>query len=141
MKKYDNEILSSKSFEVSLLIFILISIITVFIDSVQSLSIKYASQIKIAEMICGFFFSVEYIYRIYSTKNKPSYLFSFIGIVDLLSIIPFYIGFINVEMMSVTIIRSIRFIRIFRILKLANFLGEEYYLLKAIRQNINKITV
>ena len=141
MKIKNTNVLSSKWFEIILFLFIFISVLIVLVDSVNDLSTKYSKQIYIIEIICSTFFTIEYLYRIFTSSQKLKYILSFFGIIDLISIIPFYIGFFDIDATSVSVLRSIRFIRIFRILKLAKFLGQENLLIKAIKQNINKITV
>ena len=63
-------------------------------------------------------FTAEYIVRIYSTKKPLSYIISFYGVVDFLSIIPTYLSLILVGGHSLAVIRTVRLLRVFRIFKL-----------------------
>ena len=130
-----------KIFDIILFALIIISVGVVILESVQSISIKYKNQIQIIELIVSIFFTFEYVGRIILAKNKKSYIFSFMGIIDLLSIIPFYISLFSFDATSISIIRAVRFIRIFRVLKLTQFLCQEKLLINAIKSNFNKIIV
>jgi len=62
-------------------------------------------------------FTVEYLLRVYVATPRSRYIFSFFGIVDLLAILPFYIG-LGLDLRS---IRILRLLRLFRIFKLARY--------------------
>ena len=144
MKLYKNIVNIKKLenvFQITLLVFIVISISAVLIDSVKSLSYQYQKEIYLVEVICSLFFTFEYITRIFIAKRKLKYMLSFMGLIDLIAIIPFYIGLFDIDATSISIIRSIRFIRIFRVLKLAQFMGQQNILIKALRDNVKKIIV
>jgi len=69
------------------------------------------------------------------------YVLSFLGVVDLLAILPSYIGLFLAGAHSLAVIRVLRLLRVFRVLKLVQFLGEESALIRAIRASLPKITV
>ena len=62
-------------------------------------------------------FTVEYLVRISLAKPRRRYAFSFFGIIDLLAILPFYIG-LGVDTRA---IRAFRLLRLLRLLKLARY--------------------
>ena len=128
-------------FQLILILMIILSIMIVLFDSVSSIKTKYRNLLEISEMIISIFFSIEYLWRIFRAKKKLSYICSFFGIIDLISIIPFYLSFINFEASSFLILRSIRILRVFRIFKLAQFLGEETLLKKTIISSIPRVLV
>ena len=86
-------------------------------------------------------FTIEYILRIYSSPNPRGYIFSFYGIIDLLSILPTYIAFIFPGSAYLIVIRVLRVLRIFRILKLFRYIGEANILFRAMMQARRKIFV
>ncbi len=55
-------------------------------------------------------FTIEYFLRIYAAPKRLRYIFSFFGLVDLLSIAPFYTGIFGTE--YIRILRVIRFLKI-----------------------------
>ncbi|MBT8296194.1 MAG: ion transporter, partial [Gramella sp.] len=91
---YEADTPAGRFFDIALLIVIIISVILVMMESVSSLLDKYATQFYIAEWIITAIFSIEYILRIVAINRPRRYIFSFYGIVDLLSTLPSYIGFI-----------------------------------------------
>ena len=108
-----------KSFDISLMIVIILSIIFVMLESVSSFNEKYGTLMTIAEWVITIIFSIEYILRIWVVRKPFSYIFSFYVIVDLLSILPSYLGLIFIGGQSLMVIRALRLLRVFRILKIS----------------------
>ncbi|MDP4680834.1 MAG: ion transporter [Cyclobacteriaceae bacterium] len=132
---------AGRLFDLVLLCTILISVVLVMLESVYEINIQYGEELKIAEWVLTIMFSMEYLARIYSAPKPLRYIFSFMGIVDLLSLFPTYIGVFFEGSHSLSIIRSIRLIRIFRILKLTQFMGGANQLGNALYDSRHKITV
>ena len=107
-----------KLFDVILLIAILISVFGVILNSVESIQKDYGNLLIIIEWVFTILFSVEYILRIYYIKKTIKYIFSFMGFIDLLSIIPTYLLFLYPPIHVLVDIRAIRLIRVFRVFKL-----------------------
>ena len=107
---------AGRRFDLILLVAIILSVIVVILDSDKSLHEKYGVLFIVLEWFFTILFTVEYALRIYVTKNKRKYIFSYMGIIDLLSIIPTYVGFAQLAD-----IRLIRLIRIFKILQLPSY--------------------
>lgn len=80
-------------------------------------------------------------WRIYCVKNRWLYIFSFLGLVDLLTVMPGYFYLYNSETQYLLVIRGLRLLRVFRILKLGRYSGESHVLLKALLASRYKITV
>jgi voltage-gated potassium channel len=120
---------------------IIISVIGIIISSDARIEKKYGHPLYVAEWIFTILFTIEYILRIYSAKNRKKYIFSFMGIVDLLAIIPTYMMFIYPPIKYLLDIRIIRLIRIFRILKLTNYVKGAYTMQIALRSSRPKIIV
>ena len=138
---YEADTPSGKLFDVLLLIVILISILLVMLESVESIESEYAAILNISEWIITILFSIEYILRIISVKNPKTYIFSFYGIIDLLSTIPKYISLFVLGTHSLIAIRALRLLRVFRILKLTRFIGESANFGKALKRSRAKIAV
>ena len=130
-----------KAFDVALLIAILLSVITVALESVKSLGNSYQNVFNALEWVFTFLFTIEYILRLWVTPRKRAYIFSFFGIIDLLSTLPTYIGLILTGAHSLIVLRSFRLLRVFRIFKLARFVGEASQLRKALKASRPKIIV
>ena len=87
---YEADTPEGKLFDVILLIAILASIILVMLESVESIDKKYHDFLNISEWVITILFSIEYIARIISVRKPFKYIFSFYGVIDLLSTIPKY---------------------------------------------------
>lgn len=132
---------AGRLFDLVLLILILIGVLTVLLDSVRSIHDAYGRYLEIAEWSVTFLFSIEYIARLLCAKNALRYATSFFGIVDLLAVAPVYLGVFFGISHSFTLVRTLRLLRVFRILKLTQFLGEARALKSAVRASLPKITV
>lgn len=130
-----------KAFDLVLLVFILLSILTVLLESVAAIREDYGSLLLWLEWFFTISFTVEYVLRIISARNWKSYVFSFYGMVDLLAILPTYISLIYTGSRFLIVIRGLRLLRIFRILKLSRYLGEAETLKKALKASVAKIVV
>ncbi len=130
-----------KLFDILLILFIILSIVTVLLESVPSIGSQHGILLRTAEWIFTILFTIEYAARIISLKHPKHYIFSFYGIIDLLSILPTYLSLIFVGSHALIVIRIFRLLRIFRILKLVQFLGEADVLFQAIKSSLPKIIV
>lgn len=130
-----------RAFDVTLLAAIVLSMFAVMLESVKQINQDYEKLLYIIEWVFTGLFTIEYIARIIVIKRPWKYVFSFFGLVDLLSIIPTYLSLIFVGAHSFLVIRSIRLLRIFRIFKLAQYLGEASQLVKALKASRIKMIV
>lgn len=130
-----------KIFDLALLAIIIISVILVMLESVDSIREKYLQPLRIAEWIITGIFTVEYIVRIVIVKRPKKYIFSFYGIIDFLAVIPTYLSLFLVGPQSLLIIRILRLLRIFRILKLTRYTNASQILSRAIWASREKISV
>ena len=110
-------------------------------ESVKSIDAKYHTFLNISEWIITILFTIEYICRIITVKKPFKYIFSFYGIVDLLSTIPKYLSFFFVGSHSLVALRALRLMRVFRILKLVRFIGETNNFIKALKASRVRIAV
>ncbi|MGC9341575.1 MAG: ion transporter [Bacteroidales bacterium] len=132
---------SAKLFDIILLIVILFSVVLVVLESVPNINNRYGQTLKILEWSITIIFSVEYIFRIIVTRFPRKYIFSFFGIIDLLSVIPTYLSLILTGAQGLIVIRAIRLLRVFRILKLTRYTNEGAIILQALRASRAKISV
>lgn len=138
---FESNTKAGKAFDIGLLIFILLSIILAMVDSVNSLHIKYLKLLHIAEWIITAAFTIEYILRLYSVRNRIKYATSFFGVVDLLSILPTYLSLFIAGTHYLIVIRALRLLRIFRIFKLSEYLAEGSTIMRAVQRSFPKIFV
>jgi voltage-gated potassium channel len=132
---------AGKAFDVSLLIAIVLSVIAVMLDSVAATRQIYGGTLDWAEWIFTVLFTIEYGLRLVSVPQARRYATSFFGIVDLVAILPTYLSLLLPGAESLLVIRGLRLLRIFRVFKLGQFLGEASILRAALAGSRHKITV
>ncbi|MHC5154774.1 MAG: ion transporter [Planctomycetota bacterium] len=132
---------AGKLFDVVLIICIVASVGVVMLDSVDTISEQYHSLFVGLEWFFTALFTVEYILRLYCVPGKLKYTTSFFGVIDLLSILPTYLGLFARGMSYLKVIRILRVLRVFRILKLGNHTKQADLLRKALYASRAKIIV
>lgn len=138
---YEADTKAGKWFDVLLLVFILLSIILVMLESVESIDKDYHELLYIGEWVVTILFSIEYILRIVSVKKPLKYVFSLFGIIDFLSTIPMYLAIFITGSQALVTLRALRLLRVFRILKLARYLGASNQLKESLIASRVKIMV
>lgn len=86
-------------------------------------------------------FSVEYFLRIWISPKPLRYIFSFWGLIDLLSALPTYVSLIIGGAHYFLVLRIFRLLRVFRILKLVRFNTEANILIRSLKASSYKISV
>ena len=130
-----------KAFDIVLLVLILISVITVSLETVDGIASEHKTLLVTIEWILTGLFTIEYVLRLICVKRPTRYALSFFGLVDLLSILPTYISIVVPAARGFAVIRAFRFLRAFRVFKLARMLTEAAALRKAIWDARGKIIV
>ena len=138
---FEAETRSGKAFDMALIVAILGSVAMTMAESVESLSQGNENLFFVFELLFTTFFTIEYILRIVVSHNKKAYVFSFFGLVDLISTLPFYIQLFVPGAQSLSIVRGLRIMRIFRVLKLNQYALAGQQMGAALRQSWPKIFV
>ena len=138
---YESNTKAGKLFDVSLLFLIFASILVVMMDSIEDLHRRYGTVFNTLEWAITFFFTIEYILRLISIRKPLKYVFSFLGIIDLLAIVPSYLSVFYTGAQALLVFRSLRLLRVFRIFKLTHFLSEMQFLGAALRGSLKKISI
>ncbi|HRJ28444.1 MAG TPA: ion transporter [Cyclobacteriaceae bacterium] len=138
---FESDTPEGKYFDIVLLVSIILSVTVVMLESVQAIKIGWGNWLVGLEWFFTGLFTLEYLARIWVVLNKRKYIFSFFGIVDLLSVLPTYLTIFFAGAQSLLVIRSLRLLRIFRIFKLARFIGESQNLTTALKASRYKIIV
>ncbi|MCG6157094.1 ion transporter [Rubinisphaera margarita] len=132
---------AGRYFDVALLVAILISVMTVVLESVSGLQARFGLYFLALEWFFTILFTIEYLLRLSCVERPVRYARSFFGIVDLMSIIPTYAAIFIAGSQSFLVIRALRLLRVFRVLKIAHCLKESQYLWIAFRATQSKILV
>ncbi len=130
-----------KKFDVLLLWMIGASVLVVMCESVPSYSARFGRLFTNLEWGFTVLFTIEYLVRIWVVREKKKYIFSFFGIIDLISIIPTYLTLLIAGTHYLLVLRVLRLLRIFRVLKMARHMQESNLLMNALRSSWTKITV
>jgi voltage-gated potassium channel len=138
---YEADTPEGKLFDIILLIAIVFSIVLVMLESIDSFDKKYHTFLDISEWIITILFSIEYVLRVISIKKPSKYIFSFYGIIDLLSTVPKYLSFFIIGSHQFIAFRALRLLRVFRILKLSRYIGASNNLKLALKASRAKIAV
>lgn len=147
MKKRLHEVIfgtttkAGKGFDVILLFLIVVSVLIVMFESVPQWSKKYEDVLFIVEWGFTIIFSIEYLLRIFISPHPLKYIFSWWGVIDLVSIIPSFISPFVSGYTSLRVVRALRLLRIFRILKLPRFTSESQALAHSLKASYYKIMV
>nr|WP_317632549.1 ion transporter [uncultured Flavobacterium sp.] len=130
-----------KLFDLALLVIILLSVTLITLESMPKFDSIHHEFFVVAEWVITIFFTLEYILRIICNKRPLNYIFSFYGIVDLLSLLPMYLSFFIPTSKTLLVFRSLRLLRLFAILDLMPIIGQQYHLKLALKASRNKVLV
>jgi voltage-gated potassium channel len=137
---FESDTPAGKAFDVALLVAIGLSVAVVMLESVKSIQAEHATLLRDLEWIFTGLFTLEYIARLLCVRRPRQYAWSFFGLVDLLAVLPSFIGLFT-SANYIMVIRILRLLRVFRVLKLSRFLEETDTLVSALRSSRRKIMV
>ncbi|WP_431245030.1 ion transporter [Flavobacterium sp. P21] len=138
---YGTNTILGRMFDLVLLGLILLSVLLIMLDTVEGVSSKYHEQLLICEWVITVFFTIEYILRIISIQKPVKYIFSFYGIIDLLAVLPMYLSIFFPGASILSIVRALRFLRLFKILHIPQINHQSLQLKEAIEASKEKILV
>ena len=138
---YETDTWGGKFFNIALIVCVVISVLSVSLDSIERINIRYGRILLFTEWIITILFTIEYTLRVTCIKKPLKYIFSFMGLVDLLSILPLYLSFFFSGTKYLVVIRTLRVLRVFRILKMWNFIEASHHLTRALYISSIKIGV
>ncbi|TDD77370.1 ion transporter [Flavobacterium caseinilyticum] len=138
---YGTNTASGRLFDLVLLAVILLSVVIVMLETVQGFDVKFHKELIILEWIITIFFTLEYILRIISIKKPLKYIFSFYGIIDLIATLPMYFSLFFVGTSILTVVRALRLLRLFKILKHPQFSSPSAHLKEALIASRGKILI
>jgi len=90
----------------------------IFVAETYNIPDSVRFQLNVADTAIVIIFAVEYSLRLWSAENKIKYIFSFYSIIDLIAILPFFLGMVDISF--------IRLLRWFRILRLIRFIDRKF---------------
>ena len=115
---------AGRAFDVALIWVILASLVVVVLDSIASIHSRH--NVLLTKLEWGFtlLFTIEYLLRLACVRHPWRYATSFYGVIDLLAVAPTYLAILMPELHSLIDVRVLRLLRVFRILKLTEYIAE-----------------
>lgn len=143
VSKADEGDRASRIFDITIMVLIVLSVLSIILESFSTLQEKYASWFTAFEWVTVIIFTLEYIARIwtadllYPDSKHPylKYVFSFMAIIDLLAILPFYLPFIAADLRFLRLLRLLRMARLLRILKFGRYLDSLHVITKILKDS------
>ncbi len=132
---------AGKAFDLILIATIILSIFVVLTESVASIWAEYTQLFKTLEWLITILFSAEYLLRIAIVRTPRKFIFSFYGIIDLLSCLPAYIALFTAGASGLVVIRALRLLRLFRVLKLTRYMNASTFIWEALKASRYKIGI
>lgn len=138
---FEADTVAGRRFDIALIWAIVLSVMVVMADSVQSLHNGFRTPFMVLEWFFTLLFTAEYMARLVSCPRPIRYVTSFFGVIDLLSLLPSYLALFFPELYALLDVRIMRLLRIFRVLKLPAYVAEYQWLLLALADSRRKIMV
>ena len=132
---------AGKAFDIGLLVAILLSVFTIMAETIEGIDQRFHRELIVLEWIFTVLFTIEYLTRIFVSKKPLRYIFSFYGIIDLLSILPMFFSLFLAGSHILSSFRILRLLRLFRVLRLIEFMEESSRLKVALLASRAKIMV
>ena len=118
---------AGRIFDLTIMALIVLSIVSIILETFEEIRMRWHPVFLVLEIVTVAVFSVEYLLRIwtadllYPDAKHPrlKYIFSFMAIVDLVAILPFYLPFVGLDL---RFLRTLRLFRLLRIFKLGRYL-------------------
>jgi voltage-gated potassium channel len=136
---FESDTRLAKGFDIALITAILASVLVVVLESVDSLRMQHGELFRAIEWTFTILFTIELVLRLYCLERPLNYLKSFYGTVDLIAILPSWLALLIPGAQSLIVIRLLRSLRIFRILRLMEFVGEGRLLIDALKRSGHQI--
>ncbi|MDO7876702.1 ion transporter [Hymenobacter sp. ASUV-10] len=138
---FESDTRAGRLFDAALLVAIVLSVLTVMLDSVRSITAQYGPYLRAVEWFFTLLFIVEYGLRLLVVRRPLAYAFSLLGIIDFLAIVPTVAALALASSRYLLVIRILRLLRVFRIFKLGRFMGEGEFIVAALKASRFKIFV
>lgn len=140
---------ASAVFDWSIMLLIALSIISIVLESFSIINERYHDAFHLFETVTVIVFSIEYMLRIwtadmlYPEAKHPriKYIFSFMAIIDLLAILPFYLPFVSADLRFLRMMRLFRLFRLLRVFKLGRYFDALQIIVKVIRTSAPQLVM
>lgn len=124
------------AFELLTLFLIVLSAISIGLETLPDLPPWTARAFVIEEGIIVGVFTVEYLLRVAAAERKLAYVVSFYGLIDVLAVLPYYVSGIDMRAL-----RAFRLLRMLRVLKIARYSAASERLIQAFHEIRAELTL
>ena len=139
----------SRLFDGMILTLIFLSIVSIILESFANLAMQYHAVFRAFEFISIIVFTIEYALRIwtadllYPDEKHPrlKYIRSFMAIIDLMAILPFFIPFVSVDLRFLRMIRLLRIFRLLRVFKLGRYFDALNIVVKVVKKSASQLII
>lgn len=138
---FEAETPTGKAFDIALLWMIALSVLAVMLETVDSIRDRWGDLLYAAEWGFTILFSLEYLVRLWVSRRPVRYATSFFGVIDLVSCLPQYVALALGTGQGFAVVRILRLLRMFRILKMAAHLRGARIIMRGLREARPKIVV
>ena len=140
---------ASRIFDLSIMGLIIISILSIVLQSYASLAVRYAELFSIIEIITVVIFSVEYLLRIWTADllhpeakhPRIKYVLSFMAIIGLLAVLPFYLPFFAADLRFLRMVRLLRLFRLLRVFRLGRYFDALQVIVQVLRESAAQLII
>ncbi|MBR1584350.1 MAG: ion transporter [Clostridia bacterium] len=149
VSKDDGDNRASRVFDLLIMGLIVLSVVTIVLESFDDLNTRYRALFSAFESFTVAIFTVEYALRIwtadllYPNEKHPrlKYVFSFLAIIDLMAILPFYLPFLSADFRFLRMVRLLRLFRLFRVFKMGRYLEALQTVMQVIRASASRLVI
>ena len=129
---------AGRLFDLVLVWMILASVLVVVLDSFESLHGRWGAFFGVLEWIFTVLFTAEYVARLACVRHPSRYARSVFGIIDVVAVLPTWLALFLPGLHALI---DVRLLRLFRILRLAQYVDEYRALAQALLASRRKILV
>jgi voltage-gated potassium channel len=137
---FHTDTVPGRLFDFVLLALIMLSVVAVSLETVPGL-VAYKGMFRTIEWIVTGLFTIEYVLRLVIVREPKRYALSFMGLVDLVSLLPTYLSLVLVDAQALQVVRALRLLRVFRLFQLGKMTSEGNSLMRALSASRYKIGV
>lgn len=136
-------------FDGCIMLLIAVSIVSIVVESFENVAVQYHAALVAVEAFCVIIFTVEYLLRIWTADElypdsrhpRLKYFFSFMAIVDLAAILPFYLPFVTADLRFLRMMRLFRMMRLLRVFKLGRYVEALNTVSKVIKSTMSQLII
>jgi len=140
-----------KVINVFIIILIILNVIAVIIETVDSIHIRYKNFFYYFDLVSVIIFTIEYILRVWSSNHEEKYKHSVWGrlkymvsggaLIDLVAILPFFLHIFFGLGIDFREIRMLRLARVFRLFRLTAYTKSAHMIANVFRKRASELAV